>query len=397
MRSGSGKHTQWVEDRRFEEIDTDDDIGQGVGLDGVFSSDKLFFTGEDLGRQRRRYEYSSSSESSDYSETDRKDGELQVALRDKEELLVQKALERIRRAQMLGKKNVKLTQPEIDALERKRRKEEVLKDQASHRSSRSKSKGGDQRRSSGPSNLAIQGREPIKRKSKGYFSAYEAESSSASRRATPPGVLVPGSGVVGFSPLGQQPSGQGKSSPYGSRSPSSHNLTQVFPPASRGSKKRLSADAQNPTLLPPRSPVMSRQLPDDAEWTPRPRSASSASGQYHPYDPYQYQVYPPHSPQLPSHDSHHGQSRRVTSSPQAEIRYPRLRETAQPRSPEPSSLRREHSGYESPDDSDDAERFLSDDDEDEGVQVNVVPYGQGYEMDISSERIVRQRQRKGGR
>ena len=397
MRSGSGKHTQWVEDRRFEVIDSDDDIGQGVGLDGVFSSDKLLFTGEDLGRQRRRYEYSSSSESSGYSDTDRKDGDLQVALRDKEEMLVQNALERIRRAQMLGKKNVKLTQPEIDALERKRRKEEALKDQASHRSSGLKPRGDDRRRSSGPSNMATQGREPIKRKSKGYFSTYEGEPSSGSRRATPPGVLVPGSGVVGFSSLGQHPSGQGKSSPSGSRSSSSHNLTQVSPPTSRGSRQRLSSGAQTPTLPPPRSPIISRQLPDDAGWTPRPRSASSASGQHHPYDPYQYQVYPPPSSQLPPQHSHYGQSRRIASSPQPEIHYPRIRNDGHTRSPEPSSLRREHSGHESPDASDDAEGFPSDDDEDEGVQVDVVPYGQSYEVDISPERIVRQRPRKGGR
>ena len=45
---------------------------------------------------------------------------VQLAMRDKEDQLVDKALERIRRAQVLGKKNVRLTQRELDALERKR-------------------------------------------------------------------------------------------------------------------------------------------------------------------------------------------------------------------------------------------------------------------------------------
>ena len=45
---------------------------------------------------------------------------VQLAMRDKEDQLVEKALERIRRAQMLGKKNVRLSQRELDALERKR-------------------------------------------------------------------------------------------------------------------------------------------------------------------------------------------------------------------------------------------------------------------------------------
>lgn len=47
---------------------------------------------------------------------------VQLAMRDKEDQLVEKALERIRRAQMLGKKNVRLSRRELDALERKRQK-----------------------------------------------------------------------------------------------------------------------------------------------------------------------------------------------------------------------------------------------------------------------------------
>lgn len=45
---------------------------------------------------------------------------VQLAMKDDEEWLVDKALERIRRAQILGQKNVRLSQRELDALERKR-------------------------------------------------------------------------------------------------------------------------------------------------------------------------------------------------------------------------------------------------------------------------------------
>lgn len=47
---------------------------------------------------------------------------LQIALRDKEEALVQSALARIRRAQEKGKREVKLNQDEIDALEKRRKR-----------------------------------------------------------------------------------------------------------------------------------------------------------------------------------------------------------------------------------------------------------------------------------
>ncbi|KAL8918495.1 MAG: hypothetical protein Q9208_007302 [Pyrenodesmia sp. 3 TL-2023] len=69
---------------------------------------------------------------------------MQVALRNKEDLLVQQALERIRRAQVLGKRNVKLTQPEIDALERKRRQDEARRTRVGSGSTQL-----DKRRSSG--------------------------------------------------------------------------------------------------------------------------------------------------------------------------------------------------------------------------------------------------------
>ena len=330
-----------------------------------------------MGRRRRRYDYSGSSESEDSEAMDdRNGGSMQVALRDKEEMLVQKALERIRRAQLLGKKNVKLTQPELDALERKRQKDRVMRDQVSRKNSRSNLKGDDRRRSSGQSGATLKERKPIKRRSKGNFSAYDGESSSSSRRATPPGVLVPGAGVVGFSPLGQYPPVQSGSS----ASP-------------RGSKKRISSGSDIPALPPPRSSNASRRLPDDADWMPRPRSTSSVSGQTHIYDPYLYQTYSPPLHQVSPQYSHYNQGRRVVSSPQPDVQYPRVRGDVSNRPSESSFLRREHSGLETPEESE-SPGESSDDDEGDGVQVNVIPYGQGY---TRPESTARDRPRRGGR
>lgn len=316
---------------------------------------------------------------------------MQIALRDKEELLVQKALERIRRAQMLGKTNVKLTQPELDALERKKKKDEA-------ESARKKPgiRNADRRRSSGLSHDASREQKSNRRKSKGYFPAYDGESSSSSRRAAPPGILVPGpAGVPAYSPLGYYPpttAPQGGSPRSGSRSASSHGLAQVSPPLPRVYKQRYSSgpDPAHPSPA-PRSPPSLRRLPDDPNWIPRPRSSSSVSSQ--PYPPDQYQAYSPPLPQMPHQYS---QGRRSVSSPQPDVQYPRNGGEPQARSSEPSSLRREHSRQSSPEKSESEEGSASDDDEGDGVQVDVVPYSQGYGVSVRPERV-RERQRRGQR
>ncbi|KAL2054723.1 hypothetical protein ABVK25_005027 [Lepraria finkii] len=333
----SGEETGWF---------SDEDDGHGVGLDGAFLSDELQFTGEDLGRRSRRrkdYNYSGTSESSEESENS-EDGAgrtMQLALRDKEELLVQKALERIHRAQMLGKTNVKLTQPELDALQRKKRKELATKDQAPRRNSALDLKGTDRRRSSGQSSGASKDQKPGKRKSKGYFPGYDGESSSSSRRATAPGIRVPGAiGVPAFSPLGYYPSTtapQGRSSVSGSRSASSHSLARDSLPLPRPGNQRYSGPEPPQPSPKPRSPLSSRSLPDDPNWTPRSRSSSSATTQPYPTDPYYYQAYSSPPPQMPAQ---YIQGRRIVSSPQPDVHYPRVRGEAQARSSAPAVQRR---------------------------------------------------------
>ena len=339
-------------------------------------------------------ELSSESSGDDYGSDHEAGGIMQIALRDKEELLVQRALERIHRAQMLGRTKVKLTQPELDALERKRRK-----DEAESAPKKPEMRNADRRRSSGQSRDTLREQKSSRRKSKGYFPAYDGESSSSSRRATPPGILFPGpAGVPAYSPLGYYPATttpQGGSSRSGSRSASSHGLAQTSLPLPRAHKQRYSPgpDSAEPSPA-PRSPQSSRRLPDDPNWIPRPRSASSVSGQS--YSPEQYQAYSPPLPQIPHQYS---QGRRVVSSPQPDIQYPRNRGEPQARSSEPSSLRQERSRQFTPERGESEEGSASDDDDDDdgdGVQVDVIPYSQGYGVSVRPEGA-RERQRRGQR
>jgi PRA1 family protein 1 len=138
-RPGKKNQREWggqpLWDQRFEEIeDSDDDDNQGVELDLDLTrrrhiSDELRFTGVDLNSSKvRRRKVNAYEEDSDYSDGDDDDDDydgqgqsMQIILRKKEDSLVERALERIERAQMLGKTNVKLSQAEVDALERAKR------------------------------------------------------------------------------------------------------------------------------------------------------------------------------------------------------------------------------------------------------------------------------------
>lgn len=141
-------HEAWdARQRRVEELDSEEDTDtQGVGLASTsgntrFVSDPLRFTGINLGdagtvRSRRSYPHSrdededddytsedddDDSENSDLEDSDgAPDNQVQLALRDKEEALVEAALARIRRAQAKGKTDVKLSRGELGALERRR-------------------------------------------------------------------------------------------------------------------------------------------------------------------------------------------------------------------------------------------------------------------------------------
>ncbi|KAM7205514.1 COPII vesicles protein Yip3 [Naviculisporaceae sp. PSN 640] len=114
-------------ERRRTRGDDDTDT-QGVGLVSTraggghrFVSDPLRFTGIDLGdrdgaRPRRNYSHGSDDEDSD----DSSDNDSEESSDDEEILEI--AMARIRRAQAKGKKDVKLSQEELKAIERQRQR-----------------------------------------------------------------------------------------------------------------------------------------------------------------------------------------------------------------------------------------------------------------------------------
>ena len=393
--------------RRFEELDSDSGDGNGVGLGLAFAGDELHFTGGDLGRDYGYSDYSEGSDSGVGGDT-RSGNLLQLALREKEDVLVERAMARIRRAQLLGKTNVKLTPPERRALERKLQKDQAIK--AKEKRPSSKARTGSGRRDSGRSSGSQNSIGPAagRRKSKSSLNNQRDRETSSAGQPVAPGFVVAGpDGRPIYAPIGYYPPSPGPS-PYGpssrpeSRSGSSHSL-QHTPPLPQGQfrappKQRYSSVPEHhfqPSST-TRGPPSPRPMPDEPEWQPRARSSSNLA---YPVDPYQYQTYAQPVPQMPAH---YIQGRRNVSGP-AGVGYPTLRPagpTAHPyaSSSDPSLLRREYpvgSGNpESTSDGDDDD----DDDEDEGVQVDVVPYGgQSYDINLSTGGLSGSRSRKGRR
>ncbi|MCJ1384825.1 hypothetical protein MMC17_007943 [Xylographa soralifera] len=375
----------WDQQRRFEELDSDSDDGQGVHLDRSFAGDDLHFTGADLGRGLRNRGRQGSSDDSEHSE-DAVDYDLgngsamQVALRDKEEVLVQRAKERIRRAQAMGKISVKLPPSELDALER-----QLASEQAKGERPTLKTKSSGERRASGrvSSSQNVVTSTATRRKSRSSLAIANDRTASDSAQTAPPGFLVAGpDGRPIYAPFGYYP--PSPVSPYGtssrptSRTGSTHSLQHTPPlPQSQGrsqQKRYFSVPEQRPQASSgSRGTSSPRPLPDDPDWQPRARSTSNLP---YPSDLHQYPTYSPPLPQMPMQYS---QGRRNVSGP--EIGYGSLRPYAA--SSEPSLLRREYSGsggqYEQDDSEDDVDYS-----DHEGVQFDVVPYGQNYGMNVAT-------------
>ncbi|KAE8376825.1 hypothetical protein BDV26DRAFT_264804 [Aspergillus bertholletiae] len=121
----------WVDgDARIEEINSEDEYLRRDRR--VLYAKELagMGTDESLGWRKRMLEYDEFSDETrsvdgiDYNLHDDGDSTIayaiQLALKDNEEWHVEHALERIRRAEMLGQKNVRLSKRELEALERKR-------------------------------------------------------------------------------------------------------------------------------------------------------------------------------------------------------------------------------------------------------------------------------------
>ena len=360
---------EWEAQQRFEEIDSEfDDHGH--------RSDELYFTGadpNDFSRERRTYEYSDESEDTyddDHSDDDIGNGAaMQVALREKEEVLVERAIERIRRAQMLGKPDVKLTGPERDALERK-----MKSDQAKSKRPAMKTKGNSSWRFGGRSNSSQTALVPTATK-RNSRSSLKPTNTDSSRRGqpSPPRVTVAGpDGQQHYAPMGDYPPPRPGNSPYptfsqpGSRSASTHSLQHTpLPTQFRGPPKRYYSVPEQYHPYPSRPPASPRPMPDEPDWEPRARSSPSLP---YPPDMRHYQTYSPRQPPLPHHYPYN--DRRYVSGP-PDIGYTNLR---------PAPPNANPYAYSVGNSDDDAEY----DYDDPTVQVDMVPRGQGYNGNVSS-------------
>ena len=423
---------------RVEEVEDSGDDEYSVDLDPRavgrrFASDELQFTGVDMGaeRPRRRRNKSAYDEDSDSDYSDEVEDSagpsneygqnMQLMLREKEDLLVEQALERMRRARELGKTNVKLTRAQIDALERAERRQKLaappVKAPKSKKANQTRPKMAEKKssrsdRSSGNS-PALKAIEPRRR----------GQSSTGAREAAPlPYPVLPdepyavGSGALMYAPQGYYgpptvPQGYyappatrplSSASHPGSRTASSQSLRQQqshTPPLPQyqhpyqQGRYYSNPDAYQTRPPPDRAVAYPRPDPSDPNWEPRARSSSSLVP--YPIDRYESAGYSSQAPAPLRFDPNDPrfaspQARRIASGP-------------------PDMYSSQATGYRQPQE----ELFLpgngavateeddddEDSDEDAGVQVNVIerPGGEyGVQTRASASAAAGNRGRGGG-
>ena len=305
-------------------------------------------------RRRAKQAYDEDSDDSDLSTEGEYSAEpstaygqnMQLMLRDKEDLLVEQALERMRRARELGKTKVKLTRAQIDALQRAGRRESLAAPPA--KAPRSKKlvqtrprlpekKSSKSDRSSGNS-PALKAIEPRRR----------GKSSTGAREAAPlPYPVLPdepygvGSGALMYAPqsyYGPPAVPQGYYGPPAarpsrsasrpdSRTTSAQSLRQqqsYTPPLPQyqhpyqQGRYYSNPDAYQARPPPDRAVAYPRPDPSDPNWEPRARSASSLVS--YPIERYESAAYSAQAPTPPRFDPNDPrfaspQARRVASGP----------------------------------------------------------------------------------
>jgi PRA1 family protein 1 len=386
-----------------EELDSDDDTDtQGVGLNfdkKRFASDPLQFANIDLtpaSRVRKPYNYDDSDDSSEDSESENEDegtNALQVALRDKEEALVQSALARIRRAQEKGKREVKLNQDELDALEKRRKRMQAAATATKERkgSASSGGSGSERKRRNDRHLVTIPIGEPTSRK--------RGKSIRRDEPANPPGMLIEGPNGVTYAPLGYYPpqTNSSRNSPTRPRSATSQQLHGPPPQFGPGSSRHFS-EGNRPVSS--SSTSSRRPLPDEEDWVPSRRS--SGSSQSHGIDPFEFQVSSDTPPPIPQKYKQTAEqsSRRVASGP-PEIIYSTVRRSPPMNVPYPAAVRpsdlesRRRSAQKDPYKDELADSSSSEEDESDdlgnGVQVFVEEpeHERERERDRERERVPR--------
>ncbi|KAH8693542.1 hypothetical protein BGW36DRAFT_429589 [Talaromyces proteolyticus] len=363
--------TQWedFDGVRFEEIDVEDDDG-GVNLaESQFNNLQRYgSSGKASARELRLrsngYDYESEgSGGEDYDLNDDADSTVafavQLAMREKEDKLVEKALDRIRRAQMLGKKNVKLSQEERAALERRRNQAPNKNSSSSKTTGFIRSVPDGKRRKSG---------EP----SKNSTQADRRRSSHEQYLLDEPPTGFPKSPTSGFHASNNRPS----SSSSRPRTPTMQSLR----PQPAGSPLNLHQPAYSQRFPPDREPLpltssrdmpYVRALPDDPRWAPRQRSSSNTAP--YPVEGYMYtQTYMmgPADPRL----NYQGRQY-ATGMPYNVSAYPPISEEPQ-RGPSTRPVRQESAEEESSSEAESEESDYNEDededDEEQGLQVEVV-------------------------
>ena len=340
----------WEAQARVEELDSDGDTDtQGVGLNfdkKRFASDPLQFTGIDLtpaSRARRPYNYDDSEDSSGDSESEIEvegTNALQVALRGKEEALVQSALARIRRAQEKGKREVKLNQDELDALEKRRKRMQAVATATKEQkgSASSGGSGNERRRRSDRHLVTVPIGEPTGRK-RGKSMRREEAPPHPPVAANPPGMLVAGPDGLTYAPLSYYPpqAGSNRNSPTRPRSATSQQLRGPPPQLNyqQGSNRHFSEGTRPVSSS---SNSSKRPLPDEEDWAPSRRS--SGSSQSHGVDPFEFQVSSDTPPPIPQQYRQSGEqsSRRNVSGP-PEIIYSTVRRSPPMNTPYPAAAR----------------------------------------------------------
>lgn len=395
------RQRQWEEERRFEELDSaeeDDDNGEGVQIQldpqhQRYASDQLRFTGIDMGGRTRRGESSAydvdMSSDSDYSDASDPMA-VQRAMKQKEDMLIQRALERIRRAQEKGKSTVHLTHSENEALKKHTRRLNSA-GKVKNREKKIKSGSGSDRttkKSSRSSSTALVPAKASRRRNKSS-AATPQDSPPLSSGAAPPAFMVNAPSGATYAPLSYYGPNAAFSNPASrpvSRNATAHPQEPYTAPQyyqNQYPQQRYASmpEGAQPSTRPVssssgRGPTARMPLPHEDDWTPMSRSRSSS--QHSTVDPFQYQTYSPPSPQL---SNQYAQVRRGVSGP-ADMQYSSLRRqppgsayaagsAAYASSSEPMLTRRRQSVESSSEGVTTSSDEGDDDDGDEGVRVDM--------------------------
>ncbi|KAL9623097.1 MAG: hypothetical protein Q9160_002611 [Pyrenula sp. 1 TL-2023] len=404
---GWGRQSSWDDEGRFEEIeDSDEDGLHGVELDTSgfsqkrYVSDELHFTGIDMASsnaRRRRHSdgddsYSEGSDDSSVRRSKGKPRQMQLMLREKEDYLVERALDRIRRAEQLGKSDVQLSQQEIDALERQRKLANVTnaprgKKGVASKPTASKTRGGKAASKALPQK-AIESRPRSKS---------NARSTSNPQQPPPypvlpgdsqagPTVMVPYAGPGYYDP---QPRPSSSSSRKSSKKSSSQSLyqQQAYPQPYLGYPQPYPPGRYHgvpESSFSGSAPPLPRPDPADPNWAPRSRSSSSlvpnpAEQRQYGYAPYHGSGGPDIDPRMPP------PNRRIASGPPVVYQHQSQLPPQSSYYHAPVALRPEDHGGPQTDTSEEASSSSEDEDDDDdgeyqGVQVDVVERSTGYDV-----------------